>query len=61
MRAGLTTGLITQSGSFFTLEGEKIGQGREAARKYLKDNPKILNKIEKLVIEKLKANIKAKA
>ena len=37
---------------------EKIGQGRESTRKYLKDNSKIMHKIKKLVVEKLKAKPK---
>src|SRR3989339_1505187 len=38
LRAGLLSGLIKQSGSFFTFEGEKIGQGTEAAKLYLKEH-----------------------
>jgi recombination protein RecA len=50
--------VIQKSGAWFSFENEKIGQGREATRKYLKDNPKILSKIKKMVIEKLKAKPK---
>jgi recombination protein RecA len=52
---GVTTEVIQKSGSWLSFENEKIGQGREAARKMLKDNPKLMAKIQKLVIEKLKA------
>ncbi len=41
--------IIDKSGAWFAFEGEKVGQGRENVRKYLKDNPKVLTKIEKLV------------
>ncbi len=52
---GQTVDVIQKSGSWISFENEKIGQGREAARKFLKDNPKMLAKIEKTVMEKLKA------
>ena len=38
--------MIKQSGSFFTFEGEKIGQGTEAAKKYLSENPEAIKKIK---------------
>ncbi|HLF18515.1 MAG TPA: recombinase RecA [Candidatus Omnitrophota bacterium] len=41
--------VIEKSGAWFAYEGQKIGQGRENARLYLKENPKITNKIEKQV------------
>ncbi len=46
LRAGLTSGLIKQSGSFFTLESEKIGQGTEAAKTYLREHPEAIKKIK---------------
>ena len=46
LRAGITSGLIKQSGSFFTLEGEKIGQGTEAAKTYLREHPEAIKKIK---------------
>lgn len=55
LRAGLLSGLIKQSGSFFTLENEKIGQGTEAAKTYLKDHPEAMEKIKKLALEVAKA------
>jgi len=51
LRAGLTTGLIKQSGSFFTFEGEKIGQGTEAAKAFLKEHKEAMEKIKKLSFE----------
>ncbi len=56
---GILTEIVQKSGAWLSYENEKIGQGREAARKFLKENPKILAKIEKQVIEKLKAKAKA--
>src|SRR3989339_1015540 len=51
LRTGLALGLIKQSGSFFTFEGEKIGQGTEAAKAYLKEHKEAMEKIKKLSFE----------
>ena len=42
-------GLIIKSGSWFQYEGEKIGQGREKAMQYLKDNPEVFKELEKQI------------
>ena len=41
--------IVEKSGSWFSYNGERIGQGRENVKKYLKDNPDILDDIEKKV------------
>ncbi len=46
LRAGLANGMIKQSGSYFTFEGEKIGQGTEAAKQYLKEHADAIKKIK---------------
>lgn len=38
--------LVRKSGAWYEHEGEKIGQGRESAKQYLKDNPKVFKKLE---------------
>ncbi|MEG2348261.1 MAG: recombinase RecA [Clostridia bacterium] len=38
--------IINKSGAWFAYEGQKIGQGRENAKQYLKDNPTIMKEIE---------------
>ncbi len=43
--------IVDKSGAWFSYEGEKIGQGREAAKNYLRENPKVLEKIAKQVME----------
>lgn len=48
LRAGLTTGLIKQSGASFTLEGTKMGIGTEAAKKYLKEHPEAIERIKEV-------------
>lgn len=44
--------IIKQSGSWILFEGEKLGQGRENAKSFLKENPKLLVTIEKKISEK---------
>ena len=41
--------LIEKSGSWFSYNGERIGQGRENVKKYLKENPEILDEVESKV------------
>ena len=41
--------IVGKSGAWFEYNGEKIGQGREAAKQYLIDNPKVLAEIDKKV------------
>jgi recombination protein RecA len=47
--------IVQKSGAWLSYENEKIGQGRENARQFLKDNEKILTKIEKQILAKIKA------
>ncbi len=44
-------GVVEKAGAWFAYGEEKIGQGREAAKKYLEDNPKVMEKITKQVVE----------
>jgi len=48
---GLELGLIGKSGSFFNYEGKPIAQGKEAAKLYLRDNPKVADEIDKKIRE----------
>jgi len=48
-------GIITKSGAWILYGQEKLGQGAENARQFLKENPKVLAKIEKEVREKTTA------
>ena len=41
--------IINKSGAWFSYQGEKIGQGRENVKKYLKENPNLCNEIEELI------------
>ncbi|HLO47770.1 MAG TPA: recombinase RecA [Kamptonema sp.] len=47
------TGIITKKGSWYSYNGDNIGQGRETTIKYTDENPEFKAQIEKLVREKL--------
>jgi recombination protein RecA len=49
---GVEAGIVEKSGSWFSYQGERIGQGRENARTFLEQNPAALQKIEVSVLEK---------
>ncbi len=39
-------GLVQKSGTWFSYEGERLGQGRENVKRYLKENPEVAEKVE---------------
>ena len=43
---GVTHNIVEKSGSWFSYKGERIGQGRENARQFMKDNPDIRAKVD---------------
>jgi len=50
---GVKEGLIDKAGAWYSYNGERIGQGKENARQYLKDNPHIAEEVEKTLRERL--------
>ena len=44
--------IVEKSGAWFGYEGERIGQGRENAKEFLKQHPELLDKIERAVLAK---------
>ncbi len=46
---GVKAGVVEKSGSWFSYDSQRIGQGRENAKQFLKDNPDVANKIEAAV------------
>jgi recombination protein RecA len=44
--------IVEKSGSWFSFEGERIGQGRENARTYLEQHPELMEKIEGMILAK---------
>ncbi len=50
---GIESGVLEKSGSWVIYGSEKIGQGRESARQFLRDNAKVTNEIEKRIRQSL--------
>jgi recombination protein RecA len=48
---GVQAGVVDKSGAWFSYEGERLGQGRENAKQFLKANPAIMNEIEMAIRE----------
>jgi recombination protein RecA len=46
---GMQAGVVEKSGSWFSYEGQRIGQGRENAKQFLKDNPDTSDAIERAI------------
>jgi len=49
---GVQANIVDKAGAWFSYEGQRIGQGRENAKTFLKENPEIAEQIEK----KIRAN-----
>lgn len=52
---GAEHGIIEKSGAWYSHNGNRIGQGRENAKEYLKNNPEIADTIQQGLMEKIKA------
>jgi recombination protein RecA len=50
---GVEQGIVRKAGAWYTYEGEQLGQGKENARNFLRENPDRANEIEKKIKEKL--------
>ncbi|QNE89723.1 recombinase RecA [Corynebacterium incognita] len=50
---GVENGLVKKSGSWFTYDGDQLGQGKEKARLFLKENKDLANEIEQKIFAKL--------
>lgn len=51
---GVEYGILTKSGSWYSYDGNKLAQGRDAAKNVLRDNPDLADEIESKVMEALK-------
>jgi recombination protein RecA len=51
---GVELGIVGKSGSWFSYNGDKLGQGRDAVKQLLLDNPELANEIETKIREKIK-------
>ena len=50
---GVKQGLIDKSGAWYSCQGERIGQGKENVKQYLRDNPELMQKLEAQIREAL--------
>ncbi|MBW8739485.1 MAG: DNA recombination/repair protein RecA, partial [Streptomyces turgidiscabies] len=55
---GVEHGFVRKAGAWYTYEGDQLGQGKENARNFLKDNPDLANEIEKKILEKLGVGVR---
>jgi recombination protein RecA len=51
---GVELGVISKSGSWFSYEGSKLGQGRDTVKDLLRDNPELSNELETKIRNKIK-------
>lgn len=51
--------ILTKSGSWYQLDEEKLGQGRETSKQYLRNNPKVAEMIQKKIWERVNEQRKA--
>jgi recombination protein RecA len=50
---GVETGIVRKAGAWFTYDADQLGQGKENARNYLRNNPEVANELERKIKEKL--------
>jgi recombination protein RecA len=58
---GVELEIVSKSGSWFSYEGNKLGQGRDAVKTLLHDNPDLANEIEGKIRAKIAAEALANA
>jgi recombination protein RecA len=51
---GADVGVVQKSGAWYSVDGERIGQGRDAARQYLEEHPPLMAKLEAKLLEHFK-------
>ncbi|MBN1171346.1 MAG: recombinase RecA [Micromonosporaceae bacterium] len=56
---GVEQSIIRKAGAWYTYEGDQLGQGKENARRFLRDNPDVAAEIEKRIKEKLGVGVAA--
>ncbi|MEO1253520.1 MAG: DNA recombination/repair protein RecA, partial [Bacteroidota bacterium] len=50
---GVELDVVQKSGSWFSYDGNKLGQGRDAVKSLIEDNPELMEEIENKIKEKL--------
>ncbi len=53
---GVELGIVQKSGSWFSYNGDKLGQGRESVKQLMVDNPAMADELETKIREKIKEN-----
>ncbi|MEH1101680.1 recombinase RecA [Micromonospora sp. CPCC 205561] len=56
---GVEQAIIRKSGAWYTYDGDQLGQGKEKAREFLRENPDVAAEIEKKILEKLGVGVGA--
>lgn len=51
---GADTGIVQKSGAWYSVDGERIGQGRDAARQYLEQHPAMMSRLEAKLLQHFK-------
>lgn len=54
MDCAVSEGIIEKAGSWFSFDGDRIGQGRENVKVFLADHPEMLNKIEGMLLDTIR-------
>lgn len=58
---GVDTGIVKKAGAWYTYEGDQLGQGKENARAFMRDNPDLALEVEKRIREELGLDAKVDA
>ncbi|HEY8533198.1 MAG TPA: recombinase RecA [Micromonospora sp.] len=58
---GVEQGIIRKSGAWYTYDGDQLGQGKEKAREFLRENPDVAAEIEKRILEKVGVGVSTDA
>src|SRR5690606_15555374 len=56
---GVTAKIVEKSGAWFSFDGERIGQGRENSKNFLREHPEVAARIEQLIKEKINPDMLA--
>ncbi|MCX8489902.1 MAG: DNA recombination/repair protein RecA, partial [Cyclobacteriaceae bacterium] len=57
---GVELNVIQKSGSWFSYNGSKLGQGRDSVKQLIEDNPEMMDELEKKIKEKISAGADVK-
>src|SRR5690606_17151596 len=56
---GVEAGFVRKAGAWYTYEGDQLGQGKEKAREFLRDNPDLADEIDQKIRKHLKIGVTA--